>query len=491
MGREHNLARSSWLAALQAVWTTLILLAVYRCITGAFGLAVLGVWSTAVAGAALLTIADGGLSDVMVRQVSEAVGRRDWTRARALHRALTLWSLPGLLIGAALLLPLVQRLLSPAAPAMLVPVLPVLIVGATASAVLNVVGAGQIGVLESLGRYDLRLLIAVISGIVMLLVALTAARLRQPALVALAFVAGGVVQAGGAGIAGRHLLAARGGTDARLRGRELLALLRVALPVRLAGMLNLGLEPVTRAVLARTAGVESVALYEIAYRVVMQMRSVLVAAMQTLVPHLARLGFQAGDRHRSAVVGVAACGVAAAVPAMCLACLVLPAVAVIVLGRADPQLLPMGLLLASSWLVNIVAAPAYFANLAQGRVHRNWVAQGVSCLVNLLAAPLAGAALGAIGVVAVLAVAVTAGSAATLASRSADARLLWSRLAAADWLALGCGALLTGGLAMYWQRGSTGNRLMLLAGAASAAYALLVGVPAARRVARMARGLAA
>jgi O-antigen/teichoic acid export membrane protein len=271
----------------------------------------------------------------------------------------------------------------------------------------------------------------------------------------------------------------------------LLVLLRIALPVRLAAMLDLGVEPVTRAVLARTAGVESVALYEIAYRVVMQMRSVLVAAMQTLVPHLARLGFQAGDRHRSAVVGVAACGVAAAVPAMCLACLMLPAVAVIVLGRADPLLLPIGLLLVSSWLINIVAAPAYFANLAQGRVHRNWAAQGVSCLVNLLAAPLAGAAWGAIGVVAVSAVAVTAGSVVTLASRNADARQLWSRLAAADWLALGCGVLLMGGLAMHWQAGSTGSRLMLLAGTASAAYALLVGVPAARRVARMARGLAA
>jgi Na+-driven multidrug efflux pump len=190
MDREGSLARSGGLAALQAVWTTLILLAVYRCITGAFGLAVLGLWSTAMAATALLAIADGGMSDVMVRQVGEAVGRRDWTRARALHRALTLWSLPGLLIGAALLLPLVQRLLSPAAPAMLVPVLPVLIAGAAAYAVLNVVGAGQIGVLESLGRYDLRLLIAVVSGIAMLLVTWTAARLRQPALVALAFVAG-------------------------------------------------------------------------------------------------------------------------------------------------------------------------------------------------------------------------------------------------------------------------------------------------------------
>jgi O-antigen/teichoic acid export membrane protein len=318
-----------------------------------------------------------------------------------------------------------------------------------------------------------------------------AVRCAQPALVPLVFVSGGIAQTGVAAFAGRRLLAQRGGDTARLGRSELLVLLRIALPVRLAAMLDLGVEPVTRAVLARTAGVESVALYEIAYRVVMQTRVVLIAAMQTLVPHLARLGFEGGDRHRSAILGVASCGLAAAVPAMCLACLVLPAVAVAVLGRADLLLLPMGALLASAWLLNTIATPAYFANLVEGRVHRNWLAQGVVCTLNLLLAPLAGIALGAIGTVAAVAVAVTAGSVVTLWSRRTDTRELWSHIAVADWLALGCGVLLATALAMYWRHGSTGSPLMLLAAAAGAVYALLLGLPAARRVLRMARTLAA
>jgi hypothetical protein len=74
---ESRLFRSGWLAVIQVAWTTAALFIVYRIITHRFGLSVIGLWSGAVALGSLVSLADGGLSDIMVRQVAEAVGRAD------------------------------------------------------------------------------------------------------------------------------------------------------------------------------------------------------------------------------------------------------------------------------------------------------------------------------------------------------------------------------------------------------------------------------
>jgi O-antigen/teichoic acid export membrane protein len=256
-------------------------------------------------------------------------------------------------------------------------------------------------------------------------------------------------------------------------------------------MLTLGLEPVTRAALTRFAGVETVALYEIAYRVIFQLRSAIVAGLQPLVPHLARLGLAAGGKHSETVLHAAACGVAVAIPALSLALIGLPAITMAALGRAEPEVVLFGALLSAAWLVNIAAAPAYFANLAQGRVHRNWVSQAVMCLLNVALVPVAGRLWGATGVVAATSFAVFGGSVAALLTRHDESRQLLGRLIRADWFALAGGVAGVVLVALAWWDGLGGIALVGFEAAVAVVYAGLVALPMARRLPTLVKGLEA
>jgi O-antigen/teichoic acid export membrane protein len=396
----------------------------------------------------------------------------------------------GLILVCAIAAPALHAFLLPVTPPGLLSALDALIVGALVVSCLNIVTAAQFGVLEALGRYDLKLLAAISASILMVAVVLATYRASSAALVALVFIAGAACNAGIGAFMGWRLLRARATQAERIPAPELWRLLRIAFPVRAASMLTFGLEPVTRAALTRLAGVDAVALYEIAYRVVFQLRSAIVAGLQPLVPHLARLGATtAVGRHSETVLRAAACGVAVAIPALCLALISLPALTMAVLGRAEPEVLLFGALLAAAWLANIAAAPAYFANLAQGRVHRNWVSQAVMCLLNVTLAPLAGHIWGATGIVSATAFAVFGGSVATLLIRHDESRQLARRLDRADWFALAGGIAGVVLIALAWWHGLGGIDLVGFEAAVALVYTALVALPMARRLSTLLKGL--
>src|SRR6266513_6385707 len=97
---RQRLIRNGVLATSQVIITTGAMFIVYRMVTHRFGLQLLGVWSSAAALSALASLGDCGLSDVMVRQVAEAIGREEWHRARALHSTLSRVSILGLVAAA-------------------------------------------------------------------------------------------------------------------------------------------------------------------------------------------------------------------------------------------------------------------------------------------------------------------------------------------------------------------------------------------------------
>jgi O-antigen/teichoic acid export membrane protein len=477
----HPLARTGGIAAAQVIVTTAVLMVVYRLVTHAFGLAALGLWGSAAALASLVVIADGGLADLMVRQIAEAAGRLEWARARGLHRALTLSSIAGLAAGALAVVPLVREVLGAAVPAARGAALDGLVTGATLVGCLSPIATAQLGVLEALGRYDLKLWIAAASGGAMMLVAAIASPAAGTVGVAGVFVAGGLVNAAlGAWLAER-LLRSRAREVERVRGAEVVALLRLALPVRLAGLLTLGLEPVTRLALVRFGGAEVAALYELAYRVIFQLRGVVVAGLQTLVPYLARRG-HAPSQAAARIVGHSAlCATVLSVPLLSLALAGLPALAFVIVGRPVPHVGIYGALLALGWLVNIVTVPFYFANLAAGRVHRNWVAQAVLCGLNVVFAPLGGWLGADVGVVAGTSAAIALGSLVVLAGWPGAAADLAGRLSATDrYLLLGSAAV----AAVVTAAAALGLALpkLLAVDAAAVVVALAVfGWPLARR----------
>jgi O-antigen/teichoic acid export membrane protein len=296
------------------------------------------------------------------------------------------------------------------------------------------------------------------------------------------FVAGGIFSAAAAFVIGRWLLSSHSKRAEAISLGALRDLLRIALPVRFAGLLQLGMEPLTRAALVRYTGLESVALYELAYRVVFQCRLAIVSGLQTLVPHLTRQGRFAGIEHRETVLGAAKLALTVAIPAFALAVVCVPALSIAVIGSSKPAIGVYAALLALAWLLNVASAPGYFANLAEGSVHRNWISMAVMCASNMLLAPIAGHAWGGIGVCAATAFAISAGSLATLASRTAESRQLIKRLSRSDYFSLLGGAAAALLVNVAWSRGLAGAPLFELVAAVAVIYLASVAPPIFRRL---------
>jgi O-antigen/teichoic acid export membrane protein len=270
------------------------------------------------------------------------------------------------------------------------------------------------------------------------------------------------------------LLSRRSRLKYRISFVELVRIFRIAVPIRMAGLLNLGLDPITRAALARYAGVEAAALYEIAYRVIFQLRFALVSGLQTIVPYLSSKLRGSGLDSRSTVLAAAEIAISAGAPLFTLAVLGMPALSVVVTARSSPAIGLYAGILAIAWMINVAAAPGYFANIVEGRVRRNWICQGVICGVNAGLAPLLGDWWGAIGVCVATASAVACGSLTTLAGRGHEAWQLLRQLSRGDYLALLGGAAAATTLNLLWDAGISSRTLFALEAVITFAYLLAI-----------------
>jgi len=379
---RHRLIRNGVLATSQVVITTGAMFIVYRMVTHRFGLQLLGVWSSASALSALASLGDCGLSDVMVRQVAEAIGQGEWHKARALHSALSRLALLGLAVAAGIAAPLIYGILQPAVPTPLGAAFPQIVAGAVCVSVLTNMTTAQFGVLEAFGMYGRRIVLALGAALIMIAVSWFCVHTNRPDAVAVIFISGGVWSSLGGYVIGRGLLARRSRLKYRVSFVELVRIFRIAVPIRMAGLLNLGLDPITRAALARYAGVEAAALYEIAYRVIFQLRAAIVSGLQTIVPYLSSTQRSSGTESRSTVLTAAGIAISAGTPIFALAVLGMPALSIMVTARSSPAVGWYAAILAVAWMINVASAPGYFANIVEGRVHRNWVSQGILCGVN-------------------------------------------------------------------------------------------------------------
>lgn len=134
---------------------------------------------------------------------------------------------------------------------------------------------------------------------------------------------------------------------------------------------NLLFEPMTKIIIGQIAGTAVLGLYELAYRMVYQVRSVAITALQNLVPAFANL--KQTDPEALGALFRKACRMAALVgaPIMGGVIVVAPLVSVIWIDTYSPDFVRLTALLSLCWAVNILAAPAYFFGLGTGEVNVN------------------------------------------------------------------------------------------------------------------------
>jgi len=195
-------------------------------------------------------------------------------------------------------------------------------------------------------------------------------------------------------------------------------------------------EPVTKALITKFGGLAMTGFYDLAARWIFLFRELLVQANQVLIPTISHLH----EREPKLVSVVYRESYRVifylAVPAFTCAALITPLVSRVWIGRYEPLFVEFAAILAAGWLVNVLANPAYVADLGTGAL--KWPAIGcvVAAALNACLGLAAGMRFGGIGVVGATAVAQAFGYLIVVAAYHAEHQVSFGELLPRESLAV-------------------------------------------------------
>lgn len=157
-----------------------------------------------------------------------------------------------------------------------------------------------------------------------------------------------------------------------------------ALKLNAIGVMGLLFEPLAKFAINHAGGPSLVAYYELASRLVVQIRGLVIAAANPLIPAFAAL--QCNDY--SAIQGMleksTRMAMLAAMGVALLALAGAPLMSLMVFGRLEPVVLAMNAALTVGWAINILGVPLYFAAQGQGVLRWNFISHALIALSVLV-----------------------------------------------------------------------------------------------------------
>jgi O-antigen/teichoic acid export membrane protein len=430
----------------QVVLSGVFLFGLYAYVRWALGPDVFGVWSVVVGTAVSAQLAGLGLAGSAVKFVAAALARGDEARGAAV--AETTVVAVGALVGAACLV------LYPALHALLpvivtdpdlLPIALLLLPFALGSLWLNATASAILSCLDGASRVSWRAgLLTAGSGAFLALTVVLTPRFGVVGL-ASAQIGQNLLLVGAAwGLLTRVLprlpLVPHRITMSLLRG-----MVRYGLSFQAISVLFLFAEPVTKAFVMRFGGAVWAGNFELANKLALQLRSVIVAGHAALVPMLATLSENAPERLRhvyrtslSAVLALVSLSLPVGVAFA-------PVVSLLWLGEVSVPFVLLVDVLLVAWFVNALSGPAYFHYLGTGHLRWNVLGALATGATNVVLGLSLGATLGGPGAAVAYAAALVVGSSVPVwAFHRAEHPRALDR--ADGWLAgAGVGVLVAGG----------------------------------------------
>lgn len=170
-------------------------------------------------------------------------------------------------------------------------------------------------------------------------------------------------------------------------------------------------DPLTKSLLGSFGSLSLVTYYEMANRLVIQMRGLLVSANQVFIPVFASMDERATwEQKHTLFQKVFSLNLLSTILwAVIMAATLIP-ISHIWIGNFEINFLVSGLCLIVAYSFNIMSSPAYFANMGSGKLNDNVIGNVLICLVNILLGHLLGYLFGRYGVLVAWSLALTLGS---------------------------------------------------------------------------------
>jgi O-antigen/teichoic acid export membrane protein len=405
-----QLRRSAALSVAQVIVAGGALLLFYHYLVATIGVTAVGLWSVVLATTAVGRIADFGLGGGVSRFVARAGAQHNPLRAATYVEtaAVSTAVVSGLL--AAIAFPLLQSLLPILVGRENVGIAAALLPYALLSFWITTITSIFQGGLDGALRVDLRNLILIASPVLQLglgmlfvhwngVMGLAYAQLIQAVMI-LALSLTALAQ----------VLPALSLLPRKWDYSILREMVGFGWTLQVTSIAVLLFEPVTKGLLARFGGLASAGYYEMATRMIQQLRALLINANQVLVPAIAdareRDPRRAGVLYRESYKVV--CFLALLMSGAVM--MSLPAICRLWIGHYDNRFVAFATLLTIGWFFNALTGPAYFAAIGAGRMHWNLLGHITMAAINVPAGYLFGLWWGGTGVVVGAMLSLVAGS---------------------------------------------------------------------------------
>ncbi len=429
MIQRRQTLKNAVMAVTQVVVTGVLLFFLYFYLVRAIGVIKFGVWSLVLATASSVRVGEVGLSRGIVKFVAQYLARGEPQKASAAVQtaalAITSFVAVGLAIAYMPLTWLLDYVVSAEALPDALGVLPY----ALASLWLVAVGAVFQSALDGCQRIDLRgLIVMATAGQYLLLVVIL---VPEHGLMGVAYAH--VVQAGTALLVSwlvlRRQLSVLPLVPCQWHHRVFREMIGYSVNIQIISMTQLLFEPVTKVFLSKFGDLAMVGYYEMANRLVGQVRKILVFANEVLVPVIARLKELAVGRIRIVYRESYQLLWYLSLPLYGAVAAALPVISELWLGHYEATFVVFAVFLTVGWFLNTLVSAAYFTNLGTGRLRWNTLAHVVIGLLNGCAGYWLGTAYGGVGVVAGFVLALVFGSSVVVLAYHSEQRLpVWELL---------------------------------------------------------------
>lgn len=158
-------------------------------------------------------------------------------------------------------------------------------------------------------------------------------------------------------------------------------------------------EPLTKIFLGKFGGLSMVAFYEMASRLIQQLRALIVSAYNVLVPVLAEYKEKSPEKIPTTYSRSYELIYYMALPAFALLILWLPLISKLWIGHVENMFVLMGSVLAVGLFLNTLAVPAYVVSLGSGELKWNVIGHVAIALLNIVFGYAGGLFFGGYGVV--------------------------------------------------------------------------------------------
>ena len=396
---DKRISRNVVATVSQVLISGIVFFVLYRYLYDQLGVEQIGVWALVLAATSVSRIGELGLSAGVVRFVAHALGRNDVQHAADVVQtvALTLGAFMAvlLIVGYPLFILALSYFIPKNGVLLALGILPYALISLWTMVIVSVFSGG----LDGCMRMDLRSFLMGLSHLVYLGLTMLL-----------------VPDYGLEGVAMAQLIQTVGlmimlwwALKTQLRVLPLLPI-HWKFPVlkemfiygvsfQVITIMNMLFDPMIKALMSKFGGLEALGYYEMANKLILQGRGLIVEASRVMVPVVASI--QKNDKFKSKQLFVTSYNLTLYVSIVFYGLLgiFMSIISLLWLGSYQTVFITFALLLNFGWFANTLIGPAYFSNLGSGHLRPNMVSHIIISVCGLFIGVWFGSAFGGVGVV--------------------------------------------------------------------------------------------